>query len=65
MTEKLVTRKELAEAFGCSVGTIRRWEQLGKLKSIKLARGTVRYKQSDVAEFLAAAGEVREICAKP
>ena len=65
MTENFLTRRELAETFACSVGTIRRWEQAGKLKPIKLGAGTVRFRKADVETFLAAAAEVRELCAKP
>ena len=53
MTEQLVTRKELAAAFACTVATIRRWEKQGKLKPVRLGAGTVRYKRAGVAAFLA------------
>jgi excisionase family DNA binding protein len=65
MTEKLLSRQELAEHFGCSVATIRRWERVGKLKAVRLGACTVRYRRADVEQFLANATETRERCAKP
>ncbi len=53
MTEKFVTRKELADAFTCTVATIRRWEKLGRLKPVRLGASTVRYARTDVEKFLA------------
>jgi excisionase family DNA binding protein len=64
MTEKFLTRRELADGFACSISTIRRWEKAGKLKALRLGAGTTRYREVDVEQFLAAAMEVRERCAK-
>lgn len=57
MPEKLVTRQQLADQFEVTATTIRRWERLGKLAAVKLGRGTVRYRVSDVEKFLAEAGK--------
>lgn len=60
MTHTLITRKELADAFLCSIATIRRWERAGKLKPIRLGACTVRFNRADVEQFLTAAAEVRD-----
>jgi excisionase family DNA binding protein len=57
MTEKLVTRQELAEQFKVTVPTIRRWQKQGKLLPVRLGAGTVRYRASQVEQFLAEAGK--------
>lgn len=57
MTENLVTRQELAEQFKVTVPTIRRWEKQGKLLPVRLSAGVVRYRLSQVEQFLAEAGK--------
>jgi predicted site-specific integrase-resolvase len=57
MTEKLVSRQELAEQFKVTVPTIRRSQKQGKLVPVRLSAGVVRYRLSQVEQFLAEAGK--------
>jgi predicted site-specific integrase-resolvase len=57
MTSELATRKELAERFKVSITTIRRWQKQGKLLPVRLSAGVVRYRVSQVEQFLAEAGQ--------
>jgi len=44
---KLLTRKEVAAMWRVDVSTIRRWENLGRIKPIRIL-GTVRFTRAEV-----------------
>lgn len=50
----LLTRDELAQLFGCSVGTIRRLEKAGKIKVVRISPRVLRFRKEDVEALLAA-----------
>lgn len=52
MTDKLLTREQVAEIFVCTIPTIRRWEKAGKLHPLKLGATTIRFRPEDVESFL-------------
>jgi excisionase family DNA binding protein len=52
--EKVLSRAEAADLIGVSPWTIRRWEKLGKLHSIKLSPITVRIKRSEILALIEA-----------
>ena len=47
-SDRLLTRKELAERWSKSVRTLKRWDVAGKLKPLTLGPRTVRYRLSDI-----------------
>ena len=49
-TQKLVSRKWVAERHGCSTETIKRKERAGLLPALKLGR-LVRYRIEDVLKY--------------
>jgi excisionase family DNA binding protein len=49
MAKKLLTIKEAAQELGVSIKTIRRWESLGKIESIRTSGGHRRFKLKQVA----------------
>jgi excisionase family DNA binding protein len=57
MTEKLLSREEVAELFGLTISTIRRWERAGKLHPLRLGPITVRFRPEDVEAFLQKAAQ--------
>ena len=54
----LLTPKELAQRWACSMRTITRRERAGLLKSMRLSRMHIRYRLVDVEEFERQAGGV-------
>lgn len=46
--DPLLTRKDLRILFRVDVSTLRRWEQWGLLKPLRLGHRTIRYLRSDV-----------------
>lgn len=50
--EKLLTMKEVCEIFKVSNQTLRRWEKLKKLKSVRTLGNQRRYKVSDINDIM-------------
>lgn len=50
--EKLISIGEAASILGVSIDTLRRWDQSGKLNSLKLAGGHRRYYRSQLELYL-------------
>jgi len=50
--DELLTRKEIAAACKCSVLTVIRLEQAGKLEALRLGAGSVRIRRSSLEKFL-------------
>lgn len=49
----MLTAKEVAGILGVHVNTVRRWTDLGLLKSLRISRrGDRRYRFEDIANFL-------------
>jgi len=46
--DRLLSRKELAERFSCSIKTLKRREKAGTLRPLSLGARTVRYRLSDI-----------------
>ena len=51
--EKYVSRQELAARLGCHLMTIKRAEKRGELHSIRLNSRFLRYRESEVARWIA------------
>lgn len=49
MAKKLLTIKQASEELGVSIKTIRRWEQQGKIESIRTSGGHRRFKLKEVS----------------
>jgi excisionase family DNA binding protein len=52
MTGRLLTCREVAEWLGVSVETILRWHRRGELPGFKLPGGAIRFRESDLKEWL-------------
>ena len=48
----LLTAREVAELIGVSTETILRWTRAGKLPAIKLPGGAIRYRETELDEWL-------------
>ena len=55
--DNLLNRKELSKRWGCSVMTITRLDDAGKLKSVRLGSRMIRYRLEDVIEYEMASKE--------
>ena len=53
--DRLLSRKDLQEIFAVDVSTLRRWEDWGILRPLRIGHRTVRYRQSDVEAAIRAA----------
>lgn len=51
-SEKLLTINEVAEILSVHPETLRRWDNLGKLKAVRVGQGHRRYKRSDIDKLL-------------
>jgi predicted site-specific integrase-resolvase len=49
--EELLSRKELAARWRCHIETLKRWEEAGRLKPIKVGAKFLRYRLSDIEKF--------------
>jgi predicted site-specific integrase-resolvase len=58
--KRLLSRRALAERWGCTAETVKNWERAGKIKSIRLGTRSIRYELADVLAFEAAAEGRRE-----
>jgi predicted site-specific integrase-resolvase len=56
--DSLLTTKDVAGILGIHVNTVRRWSDLGLLKSFRISlRGDRRYKYKDITSFLGGINE--------
>jgi len=53
MNNNFVSVRKLAEYFGCSIPTVRRWVASGDLKCTRIGQ-SVRFSPENIAEFLKA-----------
>ena len=59
--DPLLGIREVANLFGVDISTIRRWEQAGYLRSVRVGqRGHRRYHASDIQELLESRAESEE-----
>ena len=52
MPEQLLTARVVAEQLGVSAETVLRWTRAGKLPAVRLPGGAIRYRPSQLAEWL-------------
>jgi excisionase family DNA binding protein len=52
VTERLLTARELAAWLGVSASTILDWHEAGRIPSLKLPTGPVRFRVSEVEAWL-------------
>lgn len=52
MASTLLTAKQVAEELGVSYESVLRWAREGDLQSIRLPRGSVRFRREDVEKLL-------------
>ena len=50
--DKLISRKEAAEILDCSIRTVIRLEETGKLKAIRYGGAAIKYKESDIMRLM-------------
>jgi excisionase family DNA binding protein len=50
---KLLTAREVGEQLGVSTCTILRWTRAGKLPGFRMPGGALRYREADLADWLA------------
>jgi excisionase family DNA binding protein len=56
--EPLLGIREVAGLFGVDISTIRRWEQAGYLRSVRIGRrGHRRYRSEDIQDLLKSRAE--------
>jgi excisionase family DNA binding protein len=48
----LLTARQVADDFGVSTETILRWTRRGELPAIKLPGGAIRYRETDLEDWL-------------
>lgn len=53
MHSELLTASEVADRLGISVATVQRWQNAGHLVPVKVGRGYVRYRLSDIEALVA------------
>ena len=59
--DRLLGIREVADLFGVDISTIRRWEQAGYLRSVRIGqRGHRRYHAVDIQELLESRAEIQE-----
>ena len=59
--ERLLGIREVAGLFGVDISTIRRWEQAGYLRSVRIGeRGHRRYHMAEIEELLDNRAEMEE-----
>jgi excisionase family DNA binding protein len=58
-TPKLLTVKQVAQTFGVSERSVRRWEADGSLRSVRIA-DTVRFSESALRDFVTAHEQKRD-----
>jgi predicted DNA-binding transcriptional regulator AlpA len=69
MTPRLLTARELAADLGVSTGALLRWTRDGKVPSVKLPSGAVRYVPEQIVSWLealqTAGGATEEVSPAP
>lgn len=50
--DRLLREQEAASYLGISGWTIRRWRLSGRIPAIRLGHRTIRYRESDLKQFL-------------
>lgn len=50
--QRLVTARHVADRFGVSTETVLRWTRGGKLPGFRLPGGALRYRETDLDEWL-------------
>ena len=61
-TERLFGIREVADLFGVDISTIRRWEQAGYLRSVRIGlRGHRRYHAADIQALLDSRSEPEQV----
>jgi len=59
--DRLLGIREVADLFGVDISTVRRWEQAGYLRSVRVGqRGHRRYHAADIQELLESRAEIQE-----
>lgn len=60
VAEKLLGIREVADLFGVDITTIRRWEQAGHLRSVRIgSRGHRRFHAADIEAMLESRADPR------
>jgi len=54
MTGPLLTARDVAELLGVSTETVLRWTRRGDLPALRLPGGAIRYRETELDEWLAA-----------
>jgi excisionase family DNA binding protein len=52
ITNELLTRRDVANLFRCSIMSIIRLEAAGKLPAVRISAGSVRYRRTDVQSYI-------------
>ena len=47
----LLTTKDVADRFQVSLSTVKRWIKNGKLKTVRLSEGTVRFRLAEIIKL--------------
>jgi excisionase family DNA binding protein len=51
--DRLLGIREVAELFGVDISTVRRWDEAGHLRSVRMGqRGHRRFRQQDIRRLL-------------
>jgi excisionase family DNA binding protein len=58
--EKLITPKEAAKILGVAPGTVKNWQEAGKITTVKTLGGHRRYYLSQIIELLETLTKVKE-----
>lgn len=60
-SERLLGIREVADLFGVDISTIRRWEQAGHVRSVRIGqRGHRRYHATEIEDLLESRSEIAE-----
>lgn len=52
-SDRLLSIREVAELFGVDISTVRRWDEAGHLRSVRVGeRGHRRFRQADISRLL-------------
>lgn len=52
-SDRLLSIREVAELFGVDISTVRRWDDAGHLRSVRVGeRGHRRFRQADIRRLL-------------
>lgn len=62
VTDQLLNRKQVAQIFGVSPITIIRLQESGKLPAVRIGAGSIRYRKSDVEQFISQSITKETVC---